>query len=250
MLWFISFIKKATQKSTMKKGYNDNTAAAEDTSCNVHETVMSMIGGGGGRALDLGAGFGLLSKRLKDAGFAVTACELDPERISNVRKLGIECDSVDLDGKLPYKNGKFDIVVSSDVIEHLKSPYNFVQEAGRVTKTGGIFIVSMPNIMNWYSRLKFLVSGVYNNYFTEKEFEGDGYHISPLHYLQLKWMLEQAGFRIDSAVSNQYSGLINFSGIKIFASSLLMLPFRIIMKPKNKAILEGDILIVKARKAG
>lgn len=232
----------------MKRGYNDNSRSVEDTSYNVHETIAGMVDSGRGSALDLGAGFGLLSARLRDRGYDVTACDLDPKRISHVRRLGIRCDSVDLDGGLPYKPRSFDLVVSSDVIEHLRSPYQFVQEIGRVTRKGGRAIISTPNIMNWYSRLKFLFSGIYNNYFTEKEFEGEGYHVSPLHHLQLRWMLGQAGFRVEEVRANQYSGLINTGGTKIFAASLLSLPLRAFMKPKDRAILEGDILIVRAVK--
>lgn len=232
----------------MKQNYNDNARPMADTSYNVHETILSMVENNEGKALDLGAGFGLLSRKLEDVGLKVTACELDPVRISNIRRLGIKCDRVDLDCRLPYKSKEFDLVVSSDVIEHLKCPYSFVQEIGRVTRKGGAAIISTPNIMNWYSRIKFLFSGVYNNYFTEKEFEGRGYHISPLHYFQLRWMLEQACFRVETVRSNQCTGLINPSGFKILLSSLLLLPARIFMKPKSLPLLEGDILIVKAVK--
>jgi hypothetical protein len=93
-----------------------------------------------------------------------------------------------------------------------------------------------------------MLSGEYNNYFSEKEFIGDGYHISPMHFFQLRWILETAGFRIDKITSNQFTGLINTSGLNIFLSSLLMLPLRSVMKPKDRSILEGDILIIKAVK--
>jgi SAM-dependent methyltransferase len=232
----------------MEKGYNDNSREFEDTSYNVHETISGLIGPGKGNLLDLGAGFGLLAARMKGLGYSPVACELDPDRVAAIRKRGIRCERVDLNGKLPFRAGKFDVVVSSDVIEHLHSPYGFIQEAGRVTRKGGTFVLSIPNIMNWTSRLKFLTAGVYNNYFTEKEFDGEGYHISPLHHLQLRWMLEQAGFRVEAMSANQYTGLINAGSIKMLALSLLSLAPRVFMKPKNKALLEGDILIIKARK--
>lgn len=232
----------------MRKGYNDNTSPIADTSYNVHETIIGMLDKGKGRALDAGAGFGLLSKKMAELGYDVTACELDPVRIRHVRTLGIRCDKVDLNDKLPYKSGAFDIVVSSDVVEHLRNPFSAIIEMGRVTKKGGLVIISTPNTMNWYSRIKFLFSGVYNNYFTEKEFEGRGYHISPLHYYQLRWMMEQAGLEIVEIRANQYSGVLNFSSLKIAASSILSLPARLFMKPRIRPLLEGDIIIVKAKK--
>jgi SAM-dependent methyltransferase len=232
----------------MREGYNDNSAPVADTSYHVHETILSMIQPGRGKAVDIGAGFGLLSKSVADMGYDVTACELDPVRLRHIRLLGLKCEAVDLDKRFPFKNASFDLATCSDVIEHLISPYSFLSEVGRIVKKGGAVIISTPNILGWYSRLKFLSTGLYNNYFIDKDFEGEGYHISPMHYQQLKWGLEKSGFEITDIRSNQYSGLINLGNPKIFLASLFAMPFRVFMKPKNKAILEGDILIIKARK--
>jgi len=46
--------------------------------------------------------------------------------------------------KLPFKNGSFEIVIASEIMEHLKSPDNLCNEAFRILKEDGIFIVSVP----------------------------------------------------------------------------------------------------------
>ena len=61
--------------------------------------------------------------------------------------------------KLPFANDSFDIVLSSQVIEHLENPFNYLREIERVLKPGGYFILSLPNGWNIFSRFLFLFKG-------------------------------------------------------------------------------------------
>ncbi len=47
---------------------------------------------------------------------------------------------------LPFADESFDCVISFQVIEHIKDDKLFVAEVKRVLRTGGLFIVSTPNI--------------------------------------------------------------------------------------------------------
>lgn len=46
--------------------------------------------------------------------------------------------------KLPFENESVDYVVAGEVIEHLDSPSDFVREALRVLKPGGVLAISTP----------------------------------------------------------------------------------------------------------
>ena len=46
---------------------------------------------------------------------------------------------------LPFSDATFDIVISSECIEHTLDPYRAVSEIKRVTKVGGLFVVTTPN---------------------------------------------------------------------------------------------------------
>jgi SAM-dependent methyltransferase len=46
---------------------------------------------------------------------------------------------------LPFSDMCFDVVVSLQVIEHLKSPEGLLKEANRVLKRGGFLIITTPN---------------------------------------------------------------------------------------------------------
>lgn len=47
--------------------------------------------------------------------------------------------------KLKFESGKFDIVITSDVMEHVRLPSKAHAEISRVTKTGGYYIFTVPH---------------------------------------------------------------------------------------------------------
>jgi len=48
------------------------------------------------------------------------------------------------DNKHVIPNGRFDVVVCTEVLEHTLQPFDAVKEIGRVLKPGGIALVSVP----------------------------------------------------------------------------------------------------------
>lgn len=48
--------------------------------------------------------------------------------------------------KTPFPNGKFEVVVSGEVIEHLEEPQKLVDEMARICKIGGKIIISTPHL--------------------------------------------------------------------------------------------------------
>lgn len=74
--------------------------------------------------------------------------EISLERISQVREKGFIC--IQLDPKeaiLPFNNDSFNVVFSSNVIEHIpRALYiRYLMEIHRVIKPGGRFVVGTPN---------------------------------------------------------------------------------------------------------
>lgn len=47
--------------------------------------------------------------------------------------------------KLPFKDKEFDLVICSEVLEHLKKEYAGLREIRRVLKHGGILLITVPN---------------------------------------------------------------------------------------------------------
>jgi len=59
---------------------------------------------------------------------------------------------------LPFPDETFDMVILSEVIEHLFYYEEIVKESGRVLKRGGLFIGSTPNAFNLRARIGFLLN--------------------------------------------------------------------------------------------
>jgi len=53
---------------------------------------------------------------------------------------------------LPVADGVADVVIMSELIEHLVDPDSAVAEVRRVLKTGGSLLMSTPNLAAWYNR--------------------------------------------------------------------------------------------------
>jgi SAM-dependent methyltransferase len=95
----------------------------------------------GATALDVGCREGIQSAWLASRGYRVTGVDKEPRCAQ-----GIE---VDLDVGLPFPDAHFDVVWCSEVIEHLRDPARTVGELRRVTKPGGLMVLTTPNSWFW-----------------------------------------------------------------------------------------------------
>jgi SAM-dependent methyltransferase len=59
---------------------------------------------------------------------------------------------------IPIKDNTYDIVVCLETLEHTCYPDKVMKEFLRITKKDALFLVSMPNEYNFYSKINFLFS--------------------------------------------------------------------------------------------
>ena len=106
--------------------------------------------------------------------------------------------------RLPFKNETLDVVLSFDTIEHLINPDTFLEEVFRILKVGGLFIISTPNLSDFYSRIVFLFGYTPFNY-TPSEFrvavpisklDTSMGHISVFTYKGFNQLLSIHGLRV------------------------------------------------------
>jgi ubiquinone/menaquinone biosynthesis C-methylase UbiE len=96
----------------------------------------------GSRVLELGAGTGYQAQALTQRGFEVEAIDLPESRLSLSRVFPV----TDYDGKaIPFPDASFDIVFSSNVLEHIRDLGPMLGETTRVLKPGGYAIHAMPS---------------------------------------------------------------------------------------------------------
>ena len=72
---------------------------------------------------------------------------------------------------LPVADGAADVVIMSELIEHLVDPDGAVAEVRRVLRPGGSLLLSTPNLAAWYNR-GLLALGIQPN-FTEVSLRGE-----------------------------------------------------------------------------
>lgn len=100
------------------------------------------------RLCDLGCGNGYLAGRLAALGYAVTAIDASPSGIELGRQNYPEVDfaraSFDTDLARELNKCEFDLVISSDVIEHLYRPSDLIESATSLLKANGHLIVGTP----------------------------------------------------------------------------------------------------------
>ncbi len=106
-----------------------------------------------GRLLEIGCGDGDFLVLAEAEGWQVTGIEYSPAACEKARqrlKNGeVRCGELQQAG---LATEQFDLCVISDVLEHVRSPLDFLREIHRVLKPGGTLFIATPSIDSWSAR--------------------------------------------------------------------------------------------------
>jgi SAM-dependent methyltransferase len=258
---------------TFKKQLKDKIDVINDepsahTSLSTHAKVFALLlKEKPGIIFDAPAGEGYASKRLKELGFEVYAADLDEK---DFKLRDIQFDRIDLNNVLPYRDAFFNYIMCIEGIEHIENPHHLIREFSRILKKGGKLIISTPNILSVYSRLRYLLSGyadwIHSRINLPKEkktFDLMEQHINMIGFPELHYVLSENGFEIETLTSNHST--LTYSWGKLYVKPFAMLSFYVIgicIKIYNmifkkiilseylvtKDMLYGESIIVKAKK--
>ncbi|MFK7872898.1 MAG: class I SAM-dependent methyltransferase [Oligoflexales bacterium] len=107
----------------------------------------------GHRVLDLGCGSGFLCEKAMESG-ALLATGVDiVEPEMQKKNQSWEYLSLNLDGRQwrdhLVSHDKYSLILAFDIIEHLKSPYDFLEACLELLAEDGKLVVTTPNLMSW-----------------------------------------------------------------------------------------------------
>ena len=171
----------------------------------------------GERILDYGAFFGNFSLMAAAAGHDVTAVDgydsfgpgfapfLARLKGSKVKVLDTGETGFDL---ADVADASFDVAMAMSVIEHVPhTPRHLLETLWRVLKPGGLLLIETPNLGYVFNRMKLLrgesvYPSIAAQYRTEIPFAGHHREYTPA---ELRWMLEAAGFAVESEELFNYS---------------------------------------------
>lgn len=116
---------------------------ADQSNGNGHARPQSSDVLSGRLILDLGCGMGGLTTALALEGASVQPLDFNRDycRITRLRgtRYGLRLQPVNAAGEhLPFADGRFDLVVCMDVLEHVSDPEKLISEISRCLKPGGL----------------------------------------------------------------------------------------------------------------
>jgi 2-polyprenyl-3-methyl-5-hydroxy-6-metoxy-1,4-benzoquinol methylase len=162
-------MKQEEIKNRIKQLIGETLLPWEEDYLNFHtrryQESLELLGSGAGKSLlDLGAFPGHLSVAARDRGYQVNALTGTNESttfldnfIQRLARHDIPVDLADVEsGHLPYPDKCFDVVLATEIIEHLPfNPYHMLREAFRVLRPQGRLILSTPNLAKLDNLLHF-----------------------------------------------------------------------------------------------
>jgi SAM-dependent methyltransferase len=148
------------------------------------------------RMLEVGFGAGSLLSAAVRAGWEVEGVEVSRSAVEQGKAQGFKTFCGEL-AEARYASGGFDLVIATELLEHVPDPGAMILEIGRILRPGGLFWATTPNSRGLSRRILGLDWSV----------------ISPPEHLHLlsengiRTLLEKAGFRsvrIDAEGTNPF----------------------------------------------
>jgi 2-polyprenyl-3-methyl-5-hydroxy-6-metoxy-1,4-benzoquinol methylase len=227
--------RETVQRTETHREYQGHTMHA---AAGVHEYAVDLVKQAlpqGGRVLEVGAGCGALTLRMRDAGFDVVPTDLFPPH-DWIHRLDLDAPEW-----TDETRGPFDLVVCVETLEHVENPRQVLRSIRALLRPGDRLLVSTPNITHPHSRLKMLLRG-------SPVFFGPAKYYEPGHITILPdWMLTEhvrlAGFE-DVTVTR--AGSMDYTGPRLWIHRVEMAVLGLLGLRRNASAGDGVCTFVTA----
>lgn len=169
--------------------------------------------------LDVPAGSGALVHHIATKhGKKLRACDIDAKKWAYNK---LKLDVADLGREIPYKNSQFDMTICLEGLKHVTDLATAMNEISRVTKKGGLVILTIPNDLNMQNRVRFLFDGFIDSDWRLIDREAPDvnnflYVQSLIHLSYLYFHLNRNDLNIVNTYTSRFRPLSVFIGILLF----------------------------------
>lgn len=171
---------------------------------------------------DVGCGEGWLLKKLADSGFAhLTGIGFRTPDLSAIPTIS----AIDLcaeNWSQKCGEARYQVIVSTEVIEHLTNPFLFLSQTRRLLVEGGTLILTFPNVHTIRSIIGYALTGRLSGFFGPNFNDGHPLHdqhifIPNIHLI--RYLVKVAGYSVSA------EHYINGRG-RLFAQTTMMVAKR------------------------
>ncbi len=135
--------------------------------------------------LELGCRDGSLTK-LFISDNRITGVDIDKNALELFKKnLGGKGYYIDINNEWPFNEKEFDVIVASEILEHLYLPEKTIKKVAETLKDNGIFIGSVPNAFSLANRIRLFLAK------PNKTALSDPTHVHQFVYGELENMLKK-----------------------------------------------------------
>ncbi len=158
----------------------------------------------GRRVLDIGCGEAAFTAELRDAGSEVVGMDVaeEPIRRALIRHPGLDLRLLESESSWGLEDSSFDLVWAGEVLEHVADTVGWLSELRRVLRSGGVLVLSTPELGRW----ALLRAALSRRVFAER-FDPRTDHLRFYAAATLRALLEDFGFeQVEIKPSGPLSG--------------------------------------------
>lgn len=125
----------------------DETAAGREESKQLHRAISKHIPKGSGLILDVGCGSGWVAKSFLPKGNKIVSMDIsvyNPVKVLQENQHENHAAVVADAYHLPFKKNSFDVIIASEIMEHVSDPKLFISQLMKALKPSGKLIITTP----------------------------------------------------------------------------------------------------------
>lgn len=137
------------------------------------------------KLVDIGCGTGNLLNRISQASPKLILSGIDLVNYTDIKNINFI--KQDFNEDFDVEDSLFDIVVCTEVIEHLENPRHLLRQISKISKKGGLIVLTTPNLYSILSIISFALKG-YHSSFGPKNYPA---HITAVSAFDIKNMISE-----------------------------------------------------------